>query len=182
MAELAAFQLRGAARIWIDTSPLINTWEEFQEAFLGRFLPEGTRDAKRQAFEDLWMTPDMTVTEFELLYTDLAQYAHNIVPTERDKIKRFIHRLPEPLFAVLSPQVNQFQTLAQAADSARVIEARREYDRTRGLRVRPSSGKYQGGHWKKQKSRDESSSIPAIMGAPPQSTYSQMNISSTASG
>ena len=74
----------------------MGTWEEFQEAFLERFLPEGTRDAKKRAFEDLWMTPNMSVTEFELQYTELAQYAQGIVPTERDRVKRFVQRLVEP--------------------------------------------------------------------------------------
>ena len=88
------------------------------------------KDEKRQAFEDLWMTPDMTVTQFELIYTELAQYAQNIVPTERDKIKRFIFRLPEHLYTSLVGQAGNFTTLSQAADCARGIEFRRRYGKT----------------------------------------------------
>ena len=88
LVDLASFQLREAARVWKETSPPVHTWEEFKTAFLNRFLPEGLRDAKRQAFEDLWMTPDMIVTQFELIYTELSQYATNIVLTEREKIKK----------------------------------------------------------------------------------------------
>ena len=121
------------------------TWEEFQEAFLKRFLPEGVRDAKRQAFENLWMTPGMTVIEFKLMYTELSQYARNIVPMEREKIKRFISRLPKHMFLVLIPQVGQFNTLSEAADCARRLEERENYDRARNPKMRQSSGKYFGG-------------------------------------
>ena len=73
-------------------------WEEFEEAFLDRFLPQGVRDAKRQEFEDLWHTLDMSVTEYELKYNELAQYAAGLVPNEYEKIKRFVQRLDEPLY------------------------------------------------------------------------------------
>ena len=69
LIELASFQLKGVARVWIDSVRGGNKleqppmpWDEFEEAFLDRFLPQGVRDAKRQEFEDLWHTPDMSVT------------------------------------------------------------------------------------------------------------------------
>ena len=127
LTELASFQLKGAARVWIDSlrggdmleqPPM--PWKEFEEAFLDRFLPQGVRDAKRQEFEDLWHTSEMSVTEYELKYNELAQYAPGLVPNEYEKVKRFVQRLDEPLYIALAAQVGNFKNVSQAADCARV--------------------------------------------------------------
>ena len=46
LVGLATFQLRGAARTWVETSPPMHTWEMFEEEFLNEFLSESVRTAK----------------------------------------------------------------------------------------------------------------------------------------
>ena len=124
----------------------------------------------------------MSVTEFELQYTELAQYARGIVLTERDRVKRFVQRLVEPYFTALVAQTGQFRNVSQAADCARVIEARKGHERSKGAKGKQtSSGSYQGSHRKKQRSNEGGSSFPALMGTSSQSTHSHMNTSSAGS-
>ena len=56
--RLAAFQLKGEARVWwrwVRTSRDLEvmTWAEFQELFMGKYFPETARDAKAQEFLEL---------------------------------------------------------------------------------------------------------------------------------
>ena len=56
--RLAAFQLEGEARVWwrwVKTSRDIEvmTWAEFQELFMGKYIPETARHAKAQEFLEL---------------------------------------------------------------------------------------------------------------------------------
>ena len=101
----------------------------FEEEFLNRFLSESFKWAKSQAFENLWKTPEMSISEYTLVYTELAKYAKHMVPNERAKIQRYIYRLPRPYYLSLSPQARHFATLSEVADCARGMEARMELDK-----------------------------------------------------
>lgn len=80
------------------------TWNEFEEAFLERFLPETTCMAHEQEFEKLLQGPDMPIDEYNSKFVRLARYAPHIVPDERHRINRFILGLRQPFYDVISPK------------------------------------------------------------------------------
>ncbi|KAK8625987.1 hypothetical protein V6N13_133642 [Hibiscus sabdariffa] len=64
------------------------TWEFFQSAFRKKYL--GTRYAyeKKREFMAL-VQGSMSVTDYEIQFVRLSQYAPELVPTERDRCDRF---------------------------------------------------------------------------------------------
>ncbi|XP_070036747.1 uncharacterized protein [Nicotiana tomentosiformis] len=102
--SFTTFQLtRTAYRWWqayklsrlADTAPL--TWHEFSALFLEKFVPHTHIEELRRQFEQL-RQEDITVTHYEMRFSELACHAVWLVPTEREKIRRFIdglnYRLP----------------------------------------------------------------------------------------
>lgn len=82
---------------------------------------------KRQVFEDLWQTSNMTITKYEIWFSELAQYARHMAHTERDCIKRFITQLVDPLYMALATTIDNFKSYSQAIDCEQSIR-----DRPRG--------------------------------------------------
>ncbi|XP_017974483.1 PREDICTED: uncharacterized protein LOC108661564 [Theobroma cacao] len=78
--ELAAFRLEDVAQEWYsslcrgrltDAAPL--AWSEFSAAFLDRFLPLNVRNARAREFEILVQTSSMTVSEYDIKFTQLSR-------------------------------------------------------------------------------------------------------------
>ena len=74
--RLAAFQLKGEARLWwrwVKTSRNLEvmTWAEFQELFMGKYFPETAKHAKAQEFLELRQGV-MTVMDYVDRFTELA--------------------------------------------------------------------------------------------------------------
>ena len=91
--RLAAFQLKGEARVWwrwVRTSRNLEimTWAEFQELFMGKYFPEIARHAKAQEFLELKQGA-MTVMDYVARFTELARFADDYVANDMAKIRRF---------------------------------------------------------------------------------------------
>ncbi|XP_070035290.1 uncharacterized protein [Nicotiana tomentosiformis] len=94
--KLIGFRLKGAAGQWWrgykkardSTLPPV-TWLQFKEAFRAKFLPSSRMDELRHQFEHL-KHGTMSVTEYEMEFTKLAEYTPNLIPTERKSEK--VHR------------------------------------------------------------------------------------------
>lgn len=119
--ELVVFQLEDIALTWYDTvregrpvesAPL--GWREFTDALMNRFLPLSVREARATEFERLVQTTNMTVAEYDVLYTRLSRYAPYLVPTEEMRANRFVRGLVTPLFNAVAPQ--RFTVYAKAVD------------------------------------------------------------------
>ena len=68
-----------------------------------QFILESVRRAKAREFEDLKKMPIMSVTEYDIKFTQLSRYAPHLVLMERMRIKRFVDGLVKPLFLAVAP-------------------------------------------------------------------------------
>ncbi|XP_070031644.1 uncharacterized protein [Nicotiana tomentosiformis] len=88
------FQFSGAAlRRWetynrcrpVGATPL--TWQQFSVVFLEKFVPRSYREELHRQFERLHQG-DMSVTQYEIRFSELARHAIWLVPTDRERIMR----------------------------------------------------------------------------------------------
>ncbi|KAK8614866.1 hypothetical protein V6N13_068655 [Hibiscus sabdariffa] len=68
------------------------TWEFFQSVFRKKYLGTRYADEKKREFMAL-VQGSMSVTDYEILFVRLSQYAPELVPTERDRCDRFRYGL-----------------------------------------------------------------------------------------
>lgn len=88
-------------------------------------------------------TPGMTVSEYDIKFTQLSRYAPYLVSTKEMKIQRFVDGLVEPLFQAVASR--DFNTYSAAVDCAQRIEMRTSESRVvrdRAKRVKTEG--YQG--------------------------------------
>ena len=146
-----------------------------------RFLPESVRKAKAREFEDLRQIPSMSVSEYDIRFTQLSRYAPYLVPTERMRIERFIEGLVMPLYRAVAPQMKTFPSYAAAVDCARMIEMkememRASQERAKKIKIGGNfSGQSSGTYGKGSKSQ-------APQGGSQWSSRSSMPISSSSQG
>lgn len=86
------------------------------------FLLESVREAKVYEFERLVQTPSIIVAEYDIKFTQLAQYAKHLNLTEEVKTKQFVKGLVHPLFSSMAPR--KFTSYTGVVDCARMLEAR----------------------------------------------------------
>ncbi|MCQ8086693.1 retrotransposon gag domain-containing protein, partial [Salmonella enterica] len=95
-AELASYQLKDVAQIWftqwkanrlVGTDPI--EWEEFKEAFLGKYFPLEKRECKIEEFINL-RQGNMSVEEYALKFSMLSRYAPSLVSNSREEMSRFV--------------------------------------------------------------------------------------------
>ena len=89
-AELDLYQLREVAQVWyiqwkdnrlVESGPI--EWEEFKEAFLGKYFPRERREVKAEEFNK-FRQGNMSVEEYFLKFTMLSRYAPSFVSNPRD--------------------------------------------------------------------------------------------------
>ncbi|XP_017984326.1 PREDICTED: uncharacterized protein LOC108663622 [Theobroma cacao] len=119
------------------------TWSEFLTTFLDRFLPLSVRNAKAKEFKALVQTSSMTMSDYDIKFTQLSRYAPYLVATEEIKIQRFMDGLVKPLFRAVPSQ--DFNTYSTAVDCAQWIEMRTSESRAaRDRAKRAKTEGYQG--------------------------------------
>ncbi|XP_017974536.1 PREDICTED: uncharacterized protein LOC108661597 [Theobroma cacao] len=148
--ELAAFQLEDVAQEWynslcrgrpMDAAPL--AWSEFSTTFLDRFLSLSVRNARARKFETLVQTSSMTVSDYDIKFTQLARYAPYLVSIEEMKIQRFMDGLVEPLFRAVASR--DFTTYSTVVDCTQRIKMRTSESRAaRDRAKRTKTEGYQG--------------------------------------
>ncbi|XP_070036579.1 uncharacterized protein [Nicotiana tomentosiformis] len=148
------FQLTGAAFRWWETyerrrpvgaTPL--SWHEFSVLFLEKFVPQTHREELRWQFEYL-RQEDLSVTQYEMQFSELARHAVWLVPSEREKIRRFIKGLNHQFRFIMTLGNIAGAKFDEVVNNARWIEMvrtqereEREAKRSRGS---GSSGSYSG--------------------------------------
>ncbi|XP_070056724.1 uncharacterized protein [Nicotiana tomentosiformis] len=94
--DFTTFQFEGKARRWwqayllsrpASSSPL--TLDQFTHLFLEKYIPPSEREELRGQFERL-RQGHMSVTNYETIFTDLSRHAAIILPTDADRVRRFI--------------------------------------------------------------------------------------------
>ncbi|XP_070049439.1 uncharacterized protein [Nicotiana tomentosiformis] len=115
------FQLSGAAYQWwkvyeegrpADATP--PTWAQFLEMFLKEFVP--------QTLRDLWRT------EFER-FSELAHHAPILVPTVRERVRRFIEGLAYDLKICMTQELLTDTLFQQVVEFSRMLERVRDEEK-----------------------------------------------------
>ncbi|XP_070044879.1 uncharacterized protein [Nicotiana tomentosiformis] len=121
-------QFTGAALTWweayerrrpVGAAP--HTWHEFSVLFLEKYMLQSRREELRRQFEKL-RQDDMTVTQYEMRFSELARYAVWLVPTNRERIRRFIDGLTFQLRVFMTRDRVSGATFEEVVDIARQIE------------------------------------------------------------
>ena len=86
----------------------------------------------------------MTVAEYDKRFTELSLFATHLVPTENDRIDRFIDGLPTYIHNSVVPMRKHFATYADVVDCALRLERRRKEEKDAQKRKREETGKFQG--------------------------------------
>ncbi|XP_070035697.1 uncharacterized protein [Nicotiana tomentosiformis] len=109
--DFVVFLMTGSAKRWwkdyIFTRPIGSpalTWEQFSQLFLEKFLPITLRENYRK--------------QIETHFVDLARHALLLLPTERERVTRFIDGLFQPIKQQMAKETGSeisFQTAANVA-------------------------------------------------------------------
>ncbi|XP_070054316.1 uncharacterized protein [Nicotiana tomentosiformis] len=92
--SFTTFQFLGAVFTWWEAyerrrpvGAALLTWQQFSALFLEKYVPQSHREELRRQFEQL-RHDDMTVTQYEMRFSELAHHAVWLVPTDRERIRR----------------------------------------------------------------------------------------------
>ncbi|XP_069154406.1 uncharacterized protein [Solanum lycopersicum] len=173
-----AFQMTDSAKQWwrdyISSRPAGShplSWTEFTQVFLSKFVPRSERERKRAEFEGLQQN-GMSVAEYEGIFHALARHASMILPTEAERVRRFVKGLIIPIRLGVSQVASSGVPFQKVVDAAKELEMiRREgFEQREGKRTRylgdyggalPRSRGYLGRGYHPQSSRPIHAAIPA---------------------
>ncbi|XP_070034951.1 uncharacterized protein [Nicotiana tomentosiformis] len=154
----------------VDEAPL--TRHEFFVLFLEKFVPQTCREELRRPFEQLCQD-SMSVTQYEMKFSELARHVIWLVSTERERIQRFIDGLTYQLHLLMTRENVSGATFDEVVEIARWIKLVRiqEHEEREDKRPRGSggfSGVSSGGqshHSKGRPYRSAQTARPAHRGA-----------------
>ncbi|XP_070046576.1 uncharacterized protein [Nicotiana tomentosiformis] len=119
-------------------------WHEFSILFLEKFIPQTCKEELRRDFEQLCQG-DMTMTQYEMRFADLARHAIWLVPTKRERIKRFIDGLNYGLCYSLAREVEMYARFDQVFKIAKCLELVHRLEREeREVKMTRGSGGFSG--------------------------------------
>ncbi|XP_070034238.1 uncharacterized protein [Nicotiana tomentosiformis] len=126
--DFAVFQMTGSARRWWRDyilarpvgSPAL-TWEQFSQLFLEKFLPITLREDYRKQFERL-QQDNMTVTQYESCFVDLARHDLLLLSTGGERVRRFIEGLTHPTRLQMAKETGSEISFQAAANVTRKVE------------------------------------------------------------
>ncbi|XP_070056494.1 uncharacterized protein [Nicotiana tomentosiformis] len=126
--NFATFQLEGRARRrWksyilgrpVD-SPLM-TWDRFTRIFLDRYIPPSQREELRFQFDQL-QHGQMSMTDYEARFSELSRHTLMILPTETERVWRFVAGLHTGIQATIAREVEMGTSYELVVEIARRIE------------------------------------------------------------
>ncbi|XP_070047268.1 uncharacterized protein [Nicotiana tomentosiformis] len=97
------------------------TWQEFSILFLEKFVPQSCRKELHKQFEQL-REDGMSMTQYEMKFSELARHAVSLVPTDRERINRFIDGLTYQLQFLMTREIVFGATFDDVVDIAWHIE------------------------------------------------------------
>lgn len=203
--DFATFQLESRARRWwksyllcrpADSAPM--TWDMFTCIFLDRYIPPSQREELRFQFEQL-QHGQMSATDYETRFSELSRHALMILPTEAERVRRFVAGLHTSIQATMAREVKMGTSYKLVVEIARRIECVRQCSReqvTRDKRFRYSREFRGAPFWGRgqfvrgQSSRSPYPSPPPPLGPPvrlyfsaiPESSYRSPSILGSSSG
>ncbi|XP_075074351.1 uncharacterized protein LOC142161959 [Nicotiana tabacum] len=106
----------------VGATPL--SWQELSTLFLEKWVPRSQIEEIRRQFE--WLCHgDMNVSQYEVRLSKLARYAPWMVPTDRERIRRFVDGLTYHIHILMARERILSHTFEDAVDVARDIETDR---------------------------------------------------------
>ncbi|XP_070042517.1 uncharacterized protein [Nicotiana tomentosiformis] len=143
--DFTTFQLEGRARRWWPSyllgrpagSPPM-TWSQFTQLFLDIYTPPSEKEELRYQFEQLEQG-EILVTDYEARFSELSHHALMILPTDVERVRRFIAGLHSGIRANMAREVEMVTFYQLVVEIARRIEGyrRREREETQqGKRAR----------------------------------------------
>ncbi|XP_070057889.1 uncharacterized protein [Nicotiana tomentosiformis] len=128
----------------VSATPL--TWKQLSGLFLEKFVPQFRREELCRQFEQL-RQGDMSVTQYEMRFSELACHAIWLIPTDRERIRRFIDGLTFQLRLLMSRERVSGATFDEVVDIAHQIEMVHSQERVEMRANRPhGSGDFNGVH------------------------------------
>ncbi|XP_070056276.1 uncharacterized protein [Nicotiana tomentosiformis] len=133
--DFTTFQLEGRARRWwhshlfgrpAGSSPL--TWGQLTRLLLDRYIPHSQREELRFQFEQL-QQGQMLVTDYEARFSELSRHALMILPTEAERLQRFVAGLHSGIQATMAREVEMGTSYQLVVKIARRIEGYRQRGR-----------------------------------------------------
>ncbi|XP_060175920.1 uncharacterized protein LOC132606438 [Lycium barbarum] len=131
--DYVSYQFCGNAKTWWryfvacipESSPPL-TWTQFCRAFLEKYMPQSLKEACREEFLHLEQR-GMSMEAYVTRYLYLAHYSIPLIPTEPDRIRRFVSGLVDPL-QIPSLQMEaigaSFQSIVEHASLVEAAKAR----------------------------------------------------------
>ena len=144
--DYTMFQMTGSAKQWwrdyISSKPVGSpplSWTQFTQVFLSKLVPRSEREHKRTKFEGL-QQGGMSVTKYEGKFHALDRHASMILPTEAEKVRRFVKGLIIPIRLGVSQVVASGDPFQKVVDAVKELEMiRREgFGQHEGKRTRYS--------------------------------------------
>ncbi|XP_070042546.1 uncharacterized protein [Nicotiana tomentosiformis] len=142
---LRARELSGVAFIWwvayerswqVGAAPLL--WHELSVLFLEKFAPPTHKEELRRQFEQL-RQKSVSVTQYEMRFLELARHAIWLVPTERERIRRFIDGFSYQLHFSITQENAPGARLDEVVDIAQRLELVRSQELKEREAKRPRS-------------------------------------------
>ena len=96
------------------------SWTEFTQVFLSKFVPRSERERTRGLQQN-----GMSVAEYEGKFPALATHASMILPTEAERVKRFVKGL------IISIRLGVSQVAASGVPFQKVVDAAKELEMIR---------------------------------------------------
>ncbi|XP_061369407.1 uncharacterized protein LOC133312245, partial [Gastrolobium bilobum] len=93
--SIGSFYLKEEADSWwstVKTGYIAEegfNWEIFKERVRNRFYPDAIKWQKQEEFARFRMAGKMTVQEYTDKFIELSRFASNLIPTERDKARKY---------------------------------------------------------------------------------------------
>ena len=116
----AAYTFTGAAGYWWDfvkrsCDVESMTWDDFEQMFLNRYVPETTRLAK---VSELYLLTqgEMTVFQYDTKFIELSRYALNLLTSDKERAERFVLGLrPSIRMALICFKYDTYEQAVAAA-------------------------------------------------------------------
>ena len=102
-------------------------WTQFREALRSHFYTPQMMSAKRREFLGLVQLEDQSVTDYHRRFTELSRFATELIPTEAERVRRFIDGLKAEIRAGYG--YLDHATLSSAYDQALFVERGRADER-----------------------------------------------------
>ncbi|XP_070057811.1 uncharacterized protein [Nicotiana tomentosiformis] len=150
--DFATFQLEGRARNWwksyllgrpADSPPM--TWDRFTRIFLDRYILPSQREELRFQFEQLQQV-QISVTDYEARFSELSRHALMILPTEAERVQRFVAGLHTSIHATMAREVEMRTSYELVVEIAQRIDGMRQRSREQVIRDKRFrySGEFRG--------------------------------------